>query len=204
MHKKAKRLRDEAQKEKDKAERLKREHKKTLEQHIKRASKQVQIVENDNKQLRESLANSKLELARAKNELKIYESMKHHTPSGDVVILENEIIAKLKAENAKPKKTYKPPMVEIERKGREIARRDLQRAALEAAKEKQLIKESNRKAALARHAKTNKLKAQAIREYKDSGLSKNQFAKQAASRFYVSESTMRKNWLQGVLAIERY
>ena len=69
---------------------------------------------------------------------------------------------------------------------------------MEAAKEKQRIKESNKRAAELRHKKTNELKKQAIQEYKGSGLSKNQFAEQYADKYHVSEATMRKNWLQGI------
>ncbi|MFS6937335.1 hypothetical protein [Neisseria animaloris] len=218
MREKAKRLRDEAQQEKNEAERLKREHKKTLDRHMKKVSKQLEIVENDNKQLRESLTSSNEKLAQARDELKIYESMKHTMPNGDVVILENEIVAKLKAESAKlieenaklkaenskikaenaakPRKTFQPAITETKRRTRGWRR--LKEAALEAVKEKQQIKELNKRAAELRHKKTNELKEQAIQEYKESGLSKNQFTKQYAAKYHVSEATMRKNWLQGI------
>lgn len=55
-----------------------------------------------------------------------------------------------------------------------------------------------KKAAQSRHAPIKARKEQAIQEYKNSGLSKNEFAAKFAEKYHVAESTMRKNWLQGV------
>ena len=77
-------------------------------------------------------------------------------------------------------------------------RSNLKKAALEAIKEKQSVRDANRRAAETRHAKTNALKEQAIQEYKNSGLSKNEFSRRMAEKYHVSLTTMRKNWLQGI------
>lgn len=66
---------------------------------------------------------------------------------------------------------------------------------------KQVLKDVKGKAKNAadkRHEPTRKRKEQAIQEYKNSRLSKNEFAAKFAEKYHVAESTMRKNWLQGV------
>lgn len=68
--------------------------------------------------------------------------------------------------------------------------------------------EIGRKAVNARHKKTNELKEQAIREYKNESaryteqnirLSKNHFARQFALKHNLSFETVRNNWLKGKL-----
>ncbi|GAB1670270.1 hypothetical protein [Mannheimia haemolytica] len=73
--------------------------------------------------------------------------------------------------------------------------------------ESNILKERAKKGGKARHRETNKLKAQIlneyqqeVRRYKEIGkvLSKNDFARRKAIEYGISETTIRKNWLQGI------
>lgn len=91
----------------------------------------------------------------------------------------------------------------IERAKRTAIRETTEKVTVKATKE--ALINNSRKALKVRHANNHKMKEQLLREYdqyardkiaKGEPLSKTQFAKDAAKRFGVSETTIRKNWLQ--------